>query len=708
MKHLFRTKSRGYPVDHISGWRRLRIGLFGGLASASLLLISEPLSAAITSVELSPLIYRSTLISPVDSNKQIGVVLALPSSDPAGLTTLVEQISTPGNSLFRQYLTPQEFAQRFGGNQADYLALKNWATANGLSVSQETDSRTNLTVRGSVAQFQRLFKTQLNTYRASDGQSFYSASVKPTVPAEIAAKLSGVIGLTAGKPMAQQAKIATVLGEDPATKSNKMRGDTAGGTGPGGTYSCTDLRSVYGFPEWGELEKGMIVDVFEQGYYRPTDVKKYFERFGIGKNTKQTAISVDQSPIAIEPVIESEACLDLDMLVGMNPHIAEVKVFIDDFQYDPFPVAMVDALQAMADDGTAQIVSISYGQDEGYYGSDAENAENTALQQLAAEGIAVFASSGDDGAFGDGYNYPYNVAEPGSNPYVTCVGGTSLYTGPHEAYYSESVWNEFPNDGATGGGISTFWSLPAYQTNPFILFTLNGGSATMRNVPDVGAIADPLTGVGIYVKDEGGWTQIGGTSLACPVWAGYVSNINAALHWSGLANLGPFNPPLYGTFSNGNAYAAGSWFNDIQGGSNGYLPYGGPGYSAALEYDFGNYNNCTGLGSMYGFSLAIQILLTSAQPGTPPGTITIANPKVTSSTARATWSASNGTSGYVVALYANNGSTYDLVQAQLLPPTVRAFEFKNLLPDYPYGIEVYGYNASGGTDTQIGFYTLKK
>ncbi len=370
---------------------------------------------------------------------------------------------------------------------------------------------------------------------------------------------------------------------------------------------------------------------------------------------------------------------------------------------------MVDAFQAIADDGTPQIVSVSYGEDEGYFGSDAENAEEITLQQMAAEGMTVFASSGDAGAFGDGYNYPYNVSEPGSNPYVTCVGGTSLYTGPHEVYNNETVWNELPNNGATGGGISSVWSLPFYQNQAYtyVDVTLNGGSSTMRNVPDVGAVADPFTGVGVYVKDAGGWLQIGGTSLSCPVWAGYISTINAALKWSGLARLGFFNPILYSSGSQ-YTYAAGGWFNLIATGSNGYVPDGGPGYSASLLYDNPYYNNCTGFGSMYGGSFAIEVLLSGAQPGNLPGAFTIATPKVTSSSAKATWSASTGASGYVVALYPDTGSFYSLAEAVLLPPDVRTFTFKNMLPNFPYGIYVYAYNASGGRDTSVGFYTPKK
>ena len=113
------------------------------------------------------------------------------------------------------------------------------------------------------------------------------------------------------------------------------------------------------------------------------------------------------------------------------------------------------------------VVSASYGQDEGVFIADGtEVALDTALQQYAAQGITVLASSGDNGAFGDGYHQPYNVSNPATDPYVTGVGGTSLLTTTGEQYELETCSNEFPNYGATGGGISTYWAQPAYQNYP--------------------------------------------------------------------------------------------------------------------------------------------------------------------------------------------------------------------------------------------------
>jgi subtilase family serine protease len=698
MQGLLKTMGQSFLTHLVSSAqprRGLEVLVPGVLGVVMILLLtSNAVLAGVTTVELSQLVYKSVLIAPLDGNQQIGVVLALPSADLAGLADFVKQVSTPGDPLFHQYITPEQFAQRFGGNDEDYTALKNWAAANGLRVSQESVGRISLTVRGSVSQFQTLFKTQLNNYRAPDGQTFYSASVMPTVPVEIASKVSGVVGLTAGKPRASTAKVVKTLGEDPQVKSDMIRTDTAGGTGPGGTYSCTDLRTVYTTPTWGHLEKGMVVAVFEQGYYNPKDVIRYFDKFNIGKNTKQTPIAVDGSPIIQQPLVEAEACLDLDMFVGMNPDIAEVQVYIDDFTHDPFPVGIIDAFTVIAQTETLpQIVSVSYFEDEGIFGHHGEKAEDTTLQQLAAEGVSVFAASGDNGAFGDFYRVPYNTADPASDPYVTGVGGTTLFTGPGEVYLSETAWNELPRRfGATGGGIRSFWPVPDYQIDTLlgkVYLTRNGGSATMRNVPDVAAVGDPLTGVGIYVKDQGGWLQVGGTSVSCPLWSGYVSNINAAFSYTGMGNLGFFNPILYAVGGSGGVPS--DYLYDIIQGSNGdVFDYGYPGYSNGLGY-----SNTTGTGSLWGNGFAIQLLISGTQAGSPPSAFTVTSIKTTKDSGTIKWTSSSGASGYAIGLYHRGKVGYYIAKAYVVSLKTTAFTLAHLGAGIKYYAYVYAFNASG-------------
>jgi kumamolisin len=196
MESLFSKNERSVLVRLIgnAAWRRFGSTALG--AFASVVLASGSLSARAATIQLSPMVARSVVLSTVESQKQISVILSLPLSDGKGAAELVERVSNPKDPLYRQYLTPSEFAERYGANSGDYAALKEWATANGLTIAHESMARTFLTVRGTTAQFQILFKTALNNYRAPDGQEFYSASVEPTIPDSIATKVTGVIGLT--------------------------------------------------------------------------------------------------------------------------------------------------------------------------------------------------------------------------------------------------------------------------------------------------------------------------------------------------------------------------------------------------------------------------------------------------------------------------------------------------------------------------------
>src|ERR1700758_5068729 len=132
--------------------------------SGILLLTGNTLLAETTVVSPNPLVTKSTLLTATDVNKELNVVLTLPLTDPAGAADFVKHVSTRGDTLFHQYLTPAEFAVKFGANLSDYTAVKQWAADNGLVITKEAVARTALTVHGTVRQFQELFQTRINTY----------------------------------------------------------------------------------------------------------------------------------------------------------------------------------------------------------------------------------------------------------------------------------------------------------------------------------------------------------------------------------------------------------------------------------------------------------------------------------------------------------------------------------------------------------------
>jgi kumamolisin len=192
-------------------------------------------------------------------------------------------------------------------------------------------------------------------------------------------------------------------------------------------------------------------------------------------------------------------------------------------------------------------------------------------------GITVCIAAGDggssDGVSGGGDHVDF----PASSPHVLACGGTSLKANQSQIA-SESVWNDGANGGATGGGISSFFALPAWQSGLSALTTAGASVAlTMRGVPDVAGDADPETGYAVRV--DGADTVIGGTSAVAPLWAALLARVNASTGKS----AGFVNPLLYP-----DTQAC----RDVTQGNNGD-------YAAKAGWDA-----CTGLGSPNGGVLA--------------------------------------------------------------------------------------------------------
>ncbi len=592
-----------------------------------------------------------------EATRPITLALTLPSRDPAGAAAFATRVTRPGDPLYRHFLTQAQFAARFGADPAHYAAVADWARSQGLTLGEHYAAGTALPVTGPAALLGRLFAVGFEDFRDdATGRVYYEADRAPTLPAALAARSVDVVGLTSAaryKPFVQRIP----AGVAPA----------AAGSGPNGGYTASDLRTAYDIPAQSFAPRTQTVAVFEQGGFDPADVAKYLAYNKLA-TVPVTARSVDGYGTGIDdPNVELEAVLDIDMLIATNPALAGVIVYEDGA--DAFPVALLDSLSAMASDARVSTISISYGQDEALQGRAAIRAENTVLTQMAAQGQAVFASAGDDGAYGD-FTRPRNVSDPASQPFITGVGGTTLFTARKAAYQTEETWNDLGvGAGATGGGISAIWPLPDYQTyQGSSLASYNGGSATYRNVPDIAALANPLTGVAVYSQLNGGWITIGGTSVSAPIWAGFYSLVNAASEGVGLGSMGFANPPLYAANEPITPVIFYGAFHDIVDGTNG-LPNSGlkPGFSAGQYYD-----NVTGLGSFDGQYLAINLALlpTGTQSNPPPAPRGLAV-ALAASTATLTWTASKPATGYLV-FVANydTGATVDVALQKTRSATV--------------------------------------
>jgi kumamolisin len=192
-------------------------------------------------------------------------------------------------------------------------------------------------------------------------------------------------------------------------------------------------------------------------------------------------------------------------------------------------------------------------------------------------GVTVLVAAGDDGSddrVGDGRAH---VDFPASSPHVVGCGGTTVALAG-SAISQEVVWNDGPGGGATGGGVSDVFALPAFQGASNVPHSANPNHRVGRGVPDISGDASPRSGYSVRVDGED--LVIGGTSAVAPLYAGLVALLNEKLG----RPVGFLNPLLYG------APAVGV-YSDIKSGTNGA-------YSAKAGWDA-----CTGLGRVVGTGL---------------------------------------------------------------------------------------------------------
>ena len=204
-----------------------------------------------------------------------------------------------------------------------------------------------------------------------------------------------------------------------------------------------------------------------------------------------------------------------------------------------------------------------------------------------ALGVTVTVACGDSG-FTDGESDGQaHVDFPASSPYALACGGTKLVASA-SAIQSETVWNELAsNEGATGGGVSASFALPAWQASSKVPKGTN--NFVGRGLPDIAGDADPTTGYAIRV--DGNDEVIGGTSAVAPLWAALIARFNQQLGRS----LGDPHEALYSLGE--------SAFNDITKGSNGL-------FKATKGWDA-----CTGLGTPKG--TALLTALAAMKPSVP-------------------------------------------------------------------------------------------
>ena len=497
-------------------------------------------------------------IGRLGATDRLKLAIGLPLRNPESLARFLEQLHNPAHPNYRHYLTPEEFAARFGPTEQDYAAVVAFAQANRLSVNSTHPNRILLDVSGNVADIEKALHVTLHVYRhPTEARTFYAPEVEPSVNLAVPIlKISGLDNYSRPRPRLQ----ATPLGQQPAAAPKA-------GSGPSGTYMGNDFRAAYvpGSPLTGA---GQTVGLVQFDGYAASDIADYESQAGLPSVSLNNVLLDGFSGSPTGSGGELEVCLDIEAAISMAPGLAGVIVYMAG------PAGNFDdVLNRMATDNLAKQLSCSW-----YLpGGGADAVADQIFQQMAAQGQSFFNASGDHDAFTGPVDFPEET------PFIVQVGGTTLTTsGPAGAWASEKVWNW--GSLGSGGGISTRYTIPSYQAG--INMTLNRGSTAMRNIPDVALTAD-----NVYVRADGRDYNVGGTSCAAPLWAGFTALVNEQAVASGRPVVGFINAAVAAIGADS------SCFHDITTGDN-TSPS-----SPSEFYAVGGYDLCTGWGTPAGQNL---------------------------------------------------------------------------------------------------------
>lgn len=498
------------------------------------------------------------------SSKSLRLALSLPLRDQEGLNHLLQELYDPASTNYHHYLTPQQFAERFGPTENDYQKLIDFARANNLSVTATHPNRTLLDVKGSVADIEKACHVTMRLYKhPTEARTFFAPDVEPSLDLDVPVlAISGLNNYVIPRPMNLR---AAPLNQPANTKPQ------AAGSGPGGNYIGNDFRAAY-VPGVSLTGTGQTVGLLEFDGYYTNDITAYESLAGLPSVNVTNVLldGYDGTPGSND----DEVSLDIETAISMAPGLSAVIV------YEGGPNGLGDdILNEMATDNIAKQLSSSW-----TFGIDA--ATPPIFQQYAAQGQTYLNASGDSGA----YTASSPPPSPADETNITSVGGTTLTTsGPGGAWVSETVWSWFPGQTDAGsGGISATYAIPTWQQG--IDMSANMGSTTMRNIPDVALTADNIW----VIYNNGSTGDFGGTSCATPLWAGFIALVNQQAAINAEPTVGFINPAIY-AIGKGPSYTA--CFHDITTGNNTNS------ISPAEFYAVAGYDLCTGWGTPAGSSL---------------------------------------------------------------------------------------------------------
>ena len=506
------------------------------------------------------------------------------------LNQWIDTQHNPGSPYYHQWLTAEQYGERFGISEADTAQIVGWLQEQGMAVEEVTAGRRAIVFSGTAAQVESAFHTEIHSYMIG-GELHHANTKDPEIPAALVQVVGGVVSLHdfRSEPM-----------------HGVVRKPAPDFTSGGSHYLApADFATIYNLVPLYQQSitgSGQSIAIVARSNIHIADVRQFRTFFGLPANDPQIIVN-GTDPGALSSGEETEADLDVEWS-GAVARNATIKFVVSKSTNSSDGVDL--SAQYIVNHNLAPVMSMSFGLCEAALGSSGNSFLNSLWQQAATQGITVFVSSGDSGAAGcdsasaSTATHGRGVNGICSTPYSVCVGGTefndiaspSLYWPTSNAsgtqssavsYIPEVVWNESGAGAglwASGGGASSIYAKPSWQAGVGI------PADGKRDVPDVSLTAAGHDGYLIYMN--GGLYLVGGTSAASPSFAG----VMALVVQRAAARQGNANLAFYSLASKQRAGGA-SIFHDIISGNNS-IP-GQTGFNASVEYD-----QATGLGSIDG------------------------------------------------------------------------------------------------------------
>jgi len=515
------------------------------------------------------------------ANQMMQFSMVLPLRHAPELENFLQDIYDPTSPNYRHYVTPAEFAARFGPSQEDYDALMQFAKASGFQIVDGSREGRSVQLKGTVGAVEKALHVTMGVYQhPTESRTFFAPDREPT--ADLPFRLWAVTGLDSYSRPQPNVKHRNFEENAPQVVQ---------GSCPANTYCGSDMRPAY-YGTGPLTGTGQNIALLELAGTTLSDLSLYYTRANQTQPYTPTLVSTGGFATSCAgPCDDAEQTLDMTQAMGMAPGSTMLYMFVCGDAFGAGTFDETACLSSMVTTKKAPL-SLQIGCSWSWKPADPQT-DDPFFQQMAAQGQSFFAAAGDNARWtASGFSYPQEDA------FAISVGGTNLQTnGPGGSWKSEVAWPD------SGGGISPDQiPIPSWQQLAGVINSQNRGSTSFRNGPDIAAEAN----FDFYVCHKnacsGGW---GGTSFAAPMFAGYFALANQQAVTNGVPAPGFIDPAIYPL---GLSAGYGAAFHDITSGTNGF--------PAVTGYDL-----VTGWGSPNGSGLIDAL----TQPQGPSFTLS-ANP----------------------------------------------------------------------------------